>query len=128
MFERDNLGWTNPTLQDALSDLILEYINHGLIDQLKIKWFQPAPCASDIRKPTPLTFTSVSGVYVFLVVGFILSLMVMCCERCAFKSVADLRRKSKDSFWKSRKLMFFSQVTTFSRTVDHGLDHEQVAD
>ena len=81
------------------------------MDQLKIKWFDPAPCASDIRKPTPLTFMSVSGVFLFLGLGLVLGILILCCERVVFSSVPALRRKSKDSFWKNRKLMFFSQVS-----------------
>ena len=95
-------------LRDALSDLFMEYSNYGFVDQLKKKWFREAPCASRTRKPTALTFLSVSGLYLFLVVGFFLSLLGVLVERMIFSSLPE-KKKEEGCFWKSSVGMFFSQ-------------------
>lgn len=95
-------------LREALSDLFLEYDNYGLIDQLKKKWFKEAYCAQRMRKPTPLGFASVSGVYLFLLLGFLLALVAQCMEKTWFDSLQS-KKKHESSFWRSKRSMFVSQ-------------------
>ena len=95
-------------LREAMSDLFLEYDNYGFVDMLKKKWFREAYCAQRFRKPTPLSFLSVSGVYLFLVVGFFLALLAQCLEKMCFDSLSS-KKKRESSYWKSKGSMFFSQ-------------------
>jgi hypothetical protein len=95
-------------LRDSLSDLFMEYSNYGFVDQLKKKWFREAPCGSRTRKPTALTFLSVSGIYLFLLVGFLLSLFGLVFERMWFNSL-PAKKKDESCFWRSNLGMFFSQ-------------------
>lgn len=98
-------------LKDAISDLLLEYSNYGFMDQLKKKWFQDGEtkCGSRTRRPTPLTFLSVSGVYLFLVCGVILAILTLCIEHMIMGGLPDKRKKPKTTFWKTRTGQFFSQ-------------------
>lgn len=95
-------------LKEALSDLLMEYANYGYVDQLKKKWFLQAECARRTRKPTPLSFLSVSGLYLFLVAGLLVATLVNCFERMIFQSLPG-KRKAESSCWKTNTGMFFSQ-------------------
>lgn len=95
-------------LRDALSDLFMEYSNYGFVDQLKMKAYREAECASRIRKPTPLSFLSVSGIFLFLLIGALLSLIAVLFERMVFNSL-PAKKKEENCFWRSCLGMFFSQ-------------------
>jgi ionotropic glutamate receptor NMDA 3A len=98
----------------------MEYINYGFVDQLQSKWLGRAPCLSPIRGPEPLSIFSIGGAFILLLVGIFVGLLILSCEHLVFKySLPKLRKKSKNSFWKNKKLMFFSQkMYRFVNTVE----------
>jgi ionotropic glutamate receptor NMDA 3A len=95
-------------LKEALSDLFLEYDNYGFVDQLKKKWFKEAECAKRYHRATPLSFLSVSGVYIFLITGFFLALLAQCIEKMWFDSLQS-QKKQESCYWKCKGSMFWSQ-------------------
>lgn len=54
---------------------------------------------------------AVSGVFLLLGLGMFLGILILIFEHLFYKySLPILRRKPRDSIWKSRNIMFFSQV------------------
>ena len=63
-------------------------------------------------KPKPLGIRAVAGVFMMLGFGMIIGCMILGLEHVAFKYyLPSLRKKPKDSFWRSLNLMLFSQVS-----------------
>ena len=102
-------------VQNAISDLILQYNTYGYLDQLQRKWYGRVPCLenslNNLNIPKPLSIRSVAGVFIMLGIGLLLGVLILLIEHIVFKYVLPkLRKMPKETYWKSPNLMFFSQV------------------
>lgn len=106
-------------LKDSISALIAKYSSNGYLDILVEKWYGGLPCYRDedhieIVQPRPLGVAAVAGVYLMLGLGMILGILILIFEHMFFKYYLPiLRTRPKGSVWRSRNVMFFSQVRTF---------------
>uniref|UniRef100_A0A6P7F4M4 Glutamate receptor ionotropic, NMDA 3A-like n=1 Tax=Diabrotica virgifera virgifera TaxID=50390 RepID=A0A6P7F4M4_DIAVI len=102
-------------LKDSISAVIAKYSNNGYMDILQEKWYGGLPCfklATDIAQPRPLGVAAVTGVFILLGVGIALGLLILLVEHLFFRyTLPLLRDKPKGSIWRSRNIMFFSQVS-----------------
>lgn len=105
-------------LKDSISALIAKYSSNGYLDILVEKWYGGLPCFREedhieIVQPRPLGVAAVAGVYLMLGLGMILGVLILIFEHMFFKYYLPiLRHQPKGSVWRSRNIMFFSQVTT----------------
>lgn len=103
-------------LKDSISALIAKYSSNGYLDILVEKWYGGLPCYRDeetieIVMPRPLGVAAVAGVYLMLGLGMILGVLILIFEHMFFKYYLPiLRHQPKGSVWRSRNIMFFSQV------------------
>lgn len=85
------------------------------MDILQEKWYGGLPCFKlviEIAQPRPLGVTAVTGVFILLGVGMALGLLILFVEHLFFRyTLPILRDKPKGSVWRSRNIMFFSQVS-----------------
>ncbi|KAF7270677.1 hypothetical protein GWI33_016371 [Rhynchophorus ferrugineus] len=83
------------------------------MDILQEKWYGGLPCfklAQEIAQPRPLGVAAVTGVFILLGMGIFIGLVTLLVEHLFFKYVLPvLRDKPKESMWRSRNIMFFSQ-------------------
>lgn len=104
-------------LKDSISALIAKYSSNGYLDILVEKWYGGLPCFREedhieIVQPRPLGVAAVAGVYLMLGLGMILGVCILIFEHMFFKYYLPiLRHQPKGSVWRSRNIMFFSQVT-----------------
>lgn len=104
-------------LRDSISTLIAKYSSNGYLDILTEKWYGGLPCfkfASDIEvvQPRPLGVAAVAGVFCLLGLGMVLGVLILIVEHVFYKySLPILRLKPKGTVWRSRNIMFFSQVS-----------------
>lgn len=101
--------------QDSISAIIAKYASNGYIDILQEKWYGGLPCfklgTEALAQPKPLGVDAVIGVFILLGMGMIMGLLILFLEHLFFRySLPHLREKPKDSIWRSRNIMFFSQV------------------
>jgi glutamate receptor ionotropic, NMDA 3A len=105
-------------LKDSISALIAKYSSNGYLDILVEKWYGGLPCYRDedhieIVQPRPLGVAAVAGVYLMLGLGMILGVLILIFEHTFFKYyLPALRQMPKGSVWRSRNVMFFSQVAS----------------
>lgn len=103
-------------LKESISALIAKYSSNGYLDILVEKWYGGLPCYRDeddieIVQPRPLGVAAVAGVFLLLGLGMILGVFILIFEHLFFKYYLPiLRHQPKGSVWRSRNLMFFSQV------------------
>lgn len=103
-------------LKESISALIAKYSSNGYLDILVEKWYGGLPCYRDedhieIVQPRPLGVAAVAGVYLMLGLGMILGVLILIFEHLFFKYYLPiLRHQPKGSVWRSRNIMFFSQV------------------
>lgn len=87
------------------------------MDILQEKWYGGLPCfklATEIAQPRPLGVAAVTGVFILLGVGMALGFLILLIEHLFFRyTLPILRNKPKGSVWRSRNIMFFSQVRFF---------------
>lgn len=106
-------------MQDSISAVIAKYSSNGYMDILQEKWYGGLPCfklATEIAQPRPLGVAAVTGVFILLGVGIALGLIILLVEHLFFKyTLPILRDKPKGSIWRSRNIMFFSQVREHSQ-------------
>ncbi|ERL89530.1 hypothetical protein D910_06896 [Dendroctonus ponderosae] len=99
--------------QDSISAVIAKYSSNGYMDILQEKWYGGLPCfklAQEIAQPRPLGLSAVAGVFILLGMGIVIGLVTLLVEHLFFKYVLPiLRDKPKESMWRSRNIMFFSQ-------------------
>lgn len=102
-------------LQDSISAVIAKYSSNGYMDILQEKWYGGLPCfklATEIAQPRPLGVAAVTGVFILLGVGMALGCLILLIEHLFFRyTLPILRNKPKGSVWRSRNIMFFSQVS-----------------
>lgn len=104
-------------LKESISALIAKYSSNGYLDILLEKWYGGLPCYRDedhieIVQPRPLGVAAVAGVYLMLGLGMILGVLILIFEHLFFKYYLPiLRHQPKGSIWRSRNVMFFSQVS-----------------
>lgn len=104
-------------MKDSISALIAKYSSNGYLDILLEKWYGGLPCYRDedhieIVQPRPLGVAAVAGVYLMLGLGMILGVLILVFEHWFFKYYLPiLRHQPKGSVWRSRNIMFFSQVS-----------------
>ncbi|KAL1481321.1 hypothetical protein MTO96_015755 [Rhipicephalus appendiculatus] len=102
-------------LAQGISELVLRYNALGYLDQLHSKWYGRAPCLQDgllqrLDKPLPLGVRAVAGLFLMLLVGLLAGSLVLIIEHLVFRyALPGLRARSRNCFWKSPNLMFFSQ-------------------
>lgn len=103
-------------LKESISALIAKYSSNGYLDILLEKWYGGLACYRDedhieIVQPRPLGVEAVAGVYLMLGLGMILGVLILAFEHFFFKYYLPiLRHQPKGSVWRSRNIMFFSQV------------------
>lgn len=99
-----------------MSAVIAKYASNGYMDILQEKWYGGLPCfklVTEIAQPRPLGVTAVTGVFILLGVGMILGCLILLFEHLFYRyTLPILRHKPKGTIWKSRNIMFFSQVIT----------------
>lgn len=109
-------------LKDSISAVIAKYSSNGYMDILQEKWYGGLPCfklATEIAQPRPLGVAAVTGVFILLGVGMILGFLILLIEHLFFRyTLPILRDKPKGSIWRSRNIMFFSQVRNQFQAVD----------
>ena len=92
---------------------LLDYYETGYLDELYSKWFnRRVKC---ISKPSEQKISigvdQYKGVFLLLALGVATATLVLFVEQILYKwTIPFLRKQSKESFWKSLKLMFISQV------------------
>ncbi|XP_016836888.1 uncharacterized protein LOC100123912 isoform X4 [Nasonia vitripennis] len=110
-------------LKESISKIIANYTSTGFLDILQEKWYGGLPCmrgaASGIGydgqprpggQPRPLGVASVAGVFCLLGLGMTLGVIILVGEHIFYKySLPKLRQRPKNSMWRSRNVMFFSQ-------------------
>ncbi|KAF5281606.1 hypothetical protein FQR65_LT02926 [Abscondita terminalis] len=105
-------------LKDSISAIISKYSSNGYMDILQEKWYGGLPCfkvgmtmdMESLSQPKPLGVAAVTGVFILLGVGMILGCLILLVEHLFFRyTLPALRDKPKDSVWRSRNIMFFSQ-------------------
>ncbi|XP_066145804.1 uncharacterized protein [Euwallacea fornicatus] len=100
-------------LKDSISAVIAKYSSNGYMDILQDKWYGALPCfklAQEIAQPRPLGVAAVTGVFILLGMGIVIGLITLLVEHLFFKYILPiLRDKPKESMWRSRNIMFFSQ-------------------
>ncbi|KAB0795189.1 hypothetical protein PPYR_12028 [Photinus pyralis] len=105
-------------LKDSISAIISKYSSNGYMDILQEKWYGGLPCfkagmtmdMESLSQPKPLGVAAVTGVFILLGVGMILGCLILFVEHMFFRyTLPALRDKPKDSVWRSRNIMFFSQ-------------------
>ena len=96
-----------------MSALISKYSHDGYLDILTAKWYGDLPCFKldrEMAQPKPLGVTAVAGVFLLLGVGMVLGVLILIIEHVFYKyTLPILRHQPKDTIWKSRNIMFFSQ-------------------
>ncbi|XP_065092056.1 uncharacterized protein LOC135712892 isoform X3 [Ochlerotatus camptorhynchus] len=100
-------------LKEMISALISKYSSDGYLDILTAKWYGSLACFKldrDIGQPKPLGVAAVAGVFLLLGLGMILGLLILIFEHLFYKYMLPiLRHQPKDTIWRSRNIMFFSQ-------------------
>ncbi|KAL7291178.1 hypothetical protein TKK_0015093 [Trichogramma kaykai] len=111
-------------MRESISQLIANYTSTGLLDILQEKWYGGLPCIPGATlgvgydgqprpaggQPRPLGVASVAGVFCLLGLGMFLGVVILIGEHIFYRySLPKLRQCSKDSVWRSRNVMFFSQ-------------------
>ncbi|KAK5645132.1 hypothetical protein RI129_006432 [Pyrocoelia pectoralis] len=105
-------------LKDSISAIISKYSSNGYMDILQEKWYGGLPCfkvgmtmdMESLSQPKPLGVAAVTGVFILLGVGMVLGCLILFVEHMFFRyTLPVLRDKPKDSVWRSRNIMFFSQ-------------------
>ncbi|XP_035788210.1 uncharacterized protein LOC118464730 isoform X2 [Anopheles albimanus] len=100
-------------LKQTMSMLISKYSHDGYLDILTAKWYGDLPCFKldrEMAQPKPLGVTAVAGVFLLLGVGMVLGVLILIIEHVFYKyTLPILRHQPKDTIWKSRNIMFFSQ-------------------
>ncbi|XP_058457462.1 glutamate receptor ionotropic, NMDA 3A-like isoform X7 [Malaya genurostris] len=100
-------------LKETISALISKYSSDGTLDILTEKWYGSLACFKldrDIGQPKPLGVRAVAGVFLLLGFGMILGLLILVFEHVFYKyALPVLRHQPKNTVWKSRNIMFFSQ-------------------
>lgn len=85
------------------------------MDILQEKWYGGLPCfklVTEIAQPRPLGVTAVTGVFILLGVGIFLGFLILLVEHLFYRyTLPILRHKPKGTIWRSRNIMFFSQVS-----------------
>ena len=73
------------------------------------------PCfklANDMAQPRPLGVAAVAGVFILLGLGMLIGVLILVVEHLFYRyTLPILRHKPKGTIWKSRNIMFFSQVS-----------------
>lgn len=103
-------------LKDSVSAVIAKYTNNGYMDILQEKWYGGLPCfklqAQDMAQPRPLGVAAVAGVFILLGLGMLIGVLILVVEHLFYRyTLPILRHKPKGTIWKSRNIMFFSQVS-----------------
>ena len=84
------------------------------MDILQEKWYADLACFNmdiEISQPRPLGIAAVTGVFLLLILGMVLGFIILVSEHMFYKFLLPkLRHKPKESIWRSRNIMFFSQV------------------
>ncbi|XP_071516323.1 glutamate receptor ionotropic, NMDA 3A-like [Panulirus ornatus] len=100
-------------LRVKINTILARYLASGHIDHLKHKWYGELPCfrlSADIYKPQALEISTVAGVFLMLTLGIGLGFFLLILEHVVYRYVLpSLRTKPKESLWRNRNLMFFSQ-------------------
>ncbi|XP_021712133.1 uncharacterized protein LOC110680644 isoform X1 [Aedes aegypti] len=100
-------------LKETISALISKYSSDGYLDILTAKWYGSLACFKldrDIGQPKPLGVAAVAGVFLLLGLGMILGLLILIFEHLFYKyTLPILRHQPKNTIWRSRNIMFFSQ-------------------
>lgn len=103
-------------LKESISALIAKYSSNGYLDILAEKWYGGLPCYRhendiEIVQPRPLGVAAVAGVFLLLGLGMVLGILILIFEHLFFKyTLPILRHQPKGTIWRSRNIMFFSQV------------------
>lgn len=104
-------------LKDSVSAVIAKYTNNGYMDILQEKWYGGLPCfklANEMAQPRPLGVAAVAGVFILLGLGMAVGILILVVEHLFYRyTLPILRHKPKGTIWKSRNIMFFSQVISF---------------
>lgn len=65
-----------------------------------------------LNKPNPLGVKALSGLFILLGCGLLVAIVLLIFEHAFYKYLLpSLRNKPRENFWRSRRVMFFSQVT-----------------
>lgn len=77
--------------------------------------FSKLQCMDDswdnLNKPSPLGVKALSGLFILLGCGLIVGIILLFFEHAFYKYLLpQLRNKPREDFWRSRRVMFFSQV------------------
>ncbi|XP_029728977.2 uncharacterized protein LOC109415021 isoform X2 [Aedes albopictus] len=100
-------------LKETISALISKYSSDGYLDILTAKWYGSLACFKldrEIGQPKPLGVAAVAGVFLLLGLGMILGLLILIFEHLFYKyTLPILRHQPKNTIWRSRNIMFFSQ-------------------
>ena len=92
-----------------------QYVVSGHLEYLRDKWYGSSPCfrlTADIYRPQPLEIQTVAGVFLMLTLGIFIGIIILLLEHIVYRyALPSLRTKPKDSLWRNRNLMFFSQVS-----------------
>jgi len=84
------------------------------LDILQEKWYSGLPCfrlETNMVQPRPLGVAAVAGVFLLLGLGMVVGLLILIVEHIFYRNfLPGLRNKPKGNIWRSRNVMFFSQV------------------
>jgi len=96
--------------------VIAKYASNGYLDILQEKWYSGLPCfrlETNMVQPRPLGVAAVAGVFLLLGLGMVVGLIILIVEHIFYRNfLPGLRLKPKGTIWRSRNVMFFSQVSS----------------
>ncbi|MPC27562.1 Glutamate receptor ionotropic, NMDA 3A [Portunus trituberculatus] len=101
-------------LRVKINTILARYLASGHLDHLKHKWYGELPCfnriSADLYKPQALEISTVGGVFLMLTLGIGVGIFLLFLEHLVYRyALPTLRTKPKESVWRNRNLMFFSQ-------------------
>ncbi|XP_067826169.1 probable glutamate receptor [Heptranchias perlo] len=67
-------------LRDNLTLAILEFVESGILQQLKTKWWRSSCSDEDSAQWSPLKLNQIGGTFLFLAIGLSLALVIACIE------------------------------------------------
>lgn len=113
-------------MQESISAVISKYSNNGYMDILTEKWYGGLPCFKmtpqvelmDVAQPRPLGVAAVAGVFLLLGLGMVVGVLILILEHLFYRyTLPVLRHQPKGTIWRSRNIMFFSQVFHLKKSI-----------
>ncbi|KAK3577738.1 hypothetical protein CHS0354_005830 [Potamilus streckersoni] len=119
-------------IKDNLSNLVLKYVESGLVQELKWRYLQNnRRCTKNLNADMvlrKLDLEHTEGLFIMLLVAMGVAFLLLCIEYVVYSSlVPRLRKKPQNSFWKSNWIAFISQNLHRSIVSEQFVSTRQIA-